>query len=78
MEKAKVRQKRSVQIAVQVYSVAIGRTARRYRFEWARSMKIPEFDRNFILSSPTARRGIRSPMIFRNIRDDGHKQSQNS
>ena len=39
---------------------------------------IPEFGRNFILSSPIARRGMRSPMIFPGIRNDGHEQSQNS
>ena len=48
---------------------------RRYRFEWARSMMIQEFGRNFILSSPTARRGIRSPTIFRSIRNDERKNS---
>ena len=31
---------------------------------------IPEFGRNFIRSSPIARRGIRSPMIFHSIRND--------
>ena len=36
-----------------------------------RSMLIPEFGRNFIRSSPIARRGIRSPMIFHSIRNDG-------
>jgi hypothetical protein len=38
----------------------------------------PEFGRNFILSSLIARRGMRSPMIFHSIRNDGHEQSQNS
>ena len=37
-------------------------------------MTIPEFGRNFILSSPIARRGIRSPMIFHSIRNDGHER----
>ena len=65
--------KRFVQIAVRVYSAAIGRTARRYRFGWARSMLIPEFVRNFILSSMIARPGIRSPITFRNILKDEHE-----
>ena len=67
--------KGSVQIAVRVYSAAIGRTVRRYRFGWGRSMLIPEFGRNFILSSLIARRGIRSPMIFHSFRNDGPRES---
>ena len=39
-----------------------------------RSMVIPEFDRNSIRSSPIARRGIRSPMIFHSFRNDGLKK----
>ena len=38
-------------------------------------MMIPEFGRNFILSSPIALRGIRSPMIFHSIRNDERKNS---
>ena len=37
---------------------ATGRMARRYRSGWERSMMIPEFDRNFIRSSPIAHHGI--------------------
>ena len=37
-------------------------------------MLIPEFGRNFIRSSPIARRGIRSTMIFHSIRNDGLRE----
>jgi len=40
-----------------------------------RSMLIPEFGRNFIRSSPIARRGIRSPMIFHSIPNDGLREN---
>src|SRR5437016_12825103 len=49
--------------------------ARRYRFGWERSMLIPEFGRNSILSSLIARRGIPSPMIFHSIRNDGFREN---
>ena len=38
-------------------------------------MLIPEFGRNSILSSPIARRGIPSPMIFHSIRNDGFREN---